>query len=320
MRTTVIATAGMMLAFLAATLQGKVLDLKTQQNILDGTEALQVEVANSTPTTVDWNNDGKKDVVCAEDEGKFFLLINEGTDAFPIFNSSPHIQSGGGTLDIGWRPSPSIVDWNEDGKKDLLCGRMQGDFMFFENKGTDAAPIFDGYVLLESNGATLDLGWDVQPWITDFNNDGTLDIVSGDRDGFVYFVEGIGPLALSANRILASTGGSIDLSLNAGAANAGRNYAIVGSVSGTTPGIPLPGGHATLPVNWDPFSEFVLSLVNTPVFPDFMGSLDIEGVATAKIDTLGPVPNAAGATLYFAYGLRGPWNFASNGAAVEIVP
>jgi hypothetical protein len=116
-------------------------------------------------------------------------------------------------------------------------------------------------------------------------------------------------------------GGVIDLSLDAGAANASRNYIILGSATGTAPGYPLPGGHATLPLNWDAFTNLVILLLNTPAFPNFLGTLDASGQATAKIDTLGQLPaGVAGIMIHFAYAMNNPFNFASNPVGIEILP
>ena len=52
-----------------------------------------------------------------------------------------------------------------------------------------------------------------------------------------------------------------------------------------------------------------------------MGVLDGSGNGAAKYDTLGPLPpGLVGASLYFAYALNNPWDFASNAVAIEIVP
>ena len=80
------------------------------------------------------------------------------------------------------------------------------------------------------------------------------------------------------------------------------------------------GGQATLPVNWDLFTSLVLSLMNTPPFQNFMAMLDGNGRASAVFNTYGPVAGMAGFTISFAYALNGPWDYASNGANIEIVP
>ncbi len=52
---------------------------------------------------------------------------------------------------------PLVLDWNSDGKKDLLIGNRsydkqngsKGYISFFENKGTDSSPIFNGSVYVK---------------------------------------------------------------------------------------------------------------------------------------------------------------------------
>ena len=112
----------------------------------------------------------------------------------------------------------------------------------------------------------------------------------------------------------ATTGGTANFDLDAGAANAGRFYLILGGWTGSTPGIPLPGGAVTLPVNWDQVTDALL-MINPP---GFMGNLDGNGHSTAQLP-VPPVPDLSrDTTLTFAYALQGPpWDFASN--AVEFV-
>ena len=107
--------------------------------------------------------------------------------------------------------------------------------------------------------------------------------------------------------------------LDAGDAQAGRTYLLLGGITGTVPGTPLPGGMATLPINWDLFTQIVLSLVNTPVFTNFSGNLDASGAASAQMN-IPPVQGSAGMTMYYAYALYNPWDFVSNPVAIEIVP
>ena len=116
------------------------------------------------------------------------------------------------------------------------------------------------------------------------------------------------------------TGGSINFSLDAGAANASRNYILLGSVSGTTPGTQLPGGMASLPLNWDFFTNLVISFINTPVFKDFTGALDASGKASASLNA-GAIPGGAvGLSMYFAYTLPFPYDLASTPVKIDIVP
>ena len=115
-----------------------------------------------------------------------------------------------------------------------------------------------------------------------------------------------------------STGGSVNFLLLAGLDNANRDYLLLGSISGTEFGIPLPGGKATLPLNYDFFTSMTIMYANTFLFMDFMGTLDAMGSGTAQMN-LGPVSGAAGSNMYFAYALNKPWDFGSIPNSVKIV-
>ena len=57
---------------------------------------------------------------------------------------------------------PEVVDWDNDGRKDLLLGvRGQyhsatgGVIVLYRNVGTDENPAFDGFEVIQSGGSTL---------------------------------------------------------------------------------------------------------------------------------------------------------------------
>lgn len=114
-------------------------------------------------------------------------------------------------------------------------------------------------------------------------------------------------------------GGIVNMDLIAGQSNQMRNYLLIGGVTGTTPGFPLPGG-LTLPVNWDVFSDIVMGLVNTPVFSNFMGKTNFTGNASAQLNAPALPPGTAGLKLYFAFCMNNPFNFVSNALEIEVVP
>lgn len=138
-----------------------------------------------------------------------------------------------------------------------------------------------------------------------------------------YYVDeaaGAKPDTLTSDKqTISSAGGKVELSLYAGGEHKNSSYFMLGSVSGTEPGTSLP--LVTVPLNWDIFTNIVLSLANTPVFVRFNDALDASGTGSATLDTLGPLPHSAvGTVLYFAYVLYYPIDFASNPVAIEIVP
>ncbi|MHC4943142.1 MAG: right-handed parallel beta-helix repeat-containing protein [Planctomycetota bacterium] len=136
-----------------------------------------------------------------------------------------------------------------------------------------------------------------EPWITETE--------SLDADNFLLF---------------APEGGLVKFFLDAGIENAGRYFILLGSVSGTYPGTPLPGGQVVLPLNWDPFTDAVFNMVNTPFFLNFLGQLGHIGKGQAHLNT-GPIPDVYHSfIMYFAYALGNPFDFTSNPIEVLIVP
>ena len=60
--------------------------------------------------------------------------------------------------------------------------------------------------------------------------------------------------------------------------------------------------------------------MNTPIFMNFMGTLDVYGAAAAQFN-LPPMPAGyVGTRVYFAYCLNNLYDFVSNPMVIEIVP
>jgi hypothetical protein len=117
-------------------------------------------------------------------------------------------------------------------------------------------------------------------------------------------------------------GAQVLYSMDAGVGNANRQYLLLGSLSGSTPGFDLPGGQH-VPLNWDAITNFIIGTLGTPMFQNFMGTLDGLGQASATFDTLGAVdPLMVGQTLSFAYLLTYPpaWDFSSNCVTLDLDP
>jgi hypothetical protein len=128
----------------------------------------------------------------------------------------------------------------------------------------------------------------------------------------------VAPLSCDVYTVPAA-GGTVNIDLLAGGDNASRNYLIVGSTSGTSPGFTLPGGEI-LPVNWDWFSDLEMVLLGPPIFTDFMGTLDAEGIGSAQFNVPTLPAGSAGLIMYFAYCCNNPFDFVSNPVEIEVVP
>ena len=166
----------------------------------------------AAPTVVDWDNDGMKDLAIGAYDGKIHLYINEGTDTEPDFLADTLVQQGSSDLIVpSERSSPVILDLDGDGNKDILTGNTDGELLLYINTGTDAAPTFSGYSLVDSGGTPIDLLGSARsrPFICDWTGDGYLDVLIGADDGKVHLYQGIPE---PATIILLGVGGILMLS------------------------------------------------------------------------------------------------------------
>ena len=75
---------------------------------------------------MDWNEDGKKDLVVGEYDGHVRIYLNMNTDSSPQFSGYTYVQVAGSDLDVGLTSTPFIIDWDNDSRKDLIVGESSG--------------------------------------------------------------------------------------------------------------------------------------------------------------------------------------------------
>jgi len=177
-------------------------------------------------------------------------------------------------------------------------------------------------------------------YVADFENgNGTVsaDLFKFSPDGSSYVTANdpglFGPFGIAIPRvhktalwldkyyISEATGGTVNFTLDATIDKKFRKYIILGSLSGSVPGTKLPGGLVKIPINWDVFTDkvFELTVLGSPLFPNFLGKLDMNGQSWAQV-SIPAFPGSAGITMYFAYCLGSPWEFVSNPVELVIVP
>jgi len=148
----------------------------------------------ATPSALNWNSDGKKDLVIGALDGKIHLFINEGTDAAPDFRAQTFARANGSDLLVSaGRSSPDVLDLDGDGKKDILTGNTNGQLFFYSNTGSDAEPNFAGYEPVESDGVPIDLAGTPRsrPFVCDWTGDGYFDVLIGAGDGKVHLYQSV---------------------------------------------------------------------------------------------------------------------------------
>ena len=75
----------------------------------------------------------------------------------PIFEPDYTINWDGGIIHSGNRGAvPDAVDWNGDGKKDLIIGTYTGgNITYYQNYGTNENPLFQDRVKLQADGQDI---------------------------------------------------------------------------------------------------------------------------------------------------------------------
>jgi len=146
-------------------------------------------IIGADPFVVDWNNDGKKDLLLGT---AYYVLLytNVGTDSSPGFTSSSIIINMTETTG-GFGAKPFVVDWNKDGKKDLLVGhcgwRDHAYIDLYINVGTDVSPSFGVPTHIQAAGQDICQSCSSSPFITDWDEDGKKDLIVRETSQFTFY-------------------------------------------------------------------------------------------------------------------------------------
>jgi hypothetical protein len=142
---------------------------------------------NSKPFVIDWNEDGKKDLLVSDAVGNIHLYINSLKYEIHINddsllnlnkdNEEPKLVYKGVLLNVGNYPSIFVVDWNNDGKRDLIVGNEDGVVRLYINNGTNLEPSYGSAVKIAKVSGMA------SPFVVDWNNDNKKDLVVGDMSG-----------------------------------------------------------------------------------------------------------------------------------------
>lgn len=94
-------------------------------------------------------------------EACFFLFLSLSLllGYTPDIQPGIKIKDGSGDLKVPYHSAPNVVDWNNDGAKDLLVGQEPGYIYLYLNKGTDLNPLYQGWTKVESSGTPIACTW-----------------------------------------------------------------------------------------------------------------------------------------------------------------
>ena len=166
--------------------------------ILQTTDGKPVDVGwSAAPHAVDWDQDGTLDLLVGAEWNRLLFYRNLGNNAAPALEyAGPVCTQDGEVLSLPIAPIPEspegvfqrdyypvveTIDWDGDDDLDLLAGGyVTGRVFLFENVGhPQERPTLQPRGPLWADGKALDVGWCAAPCLSDFDNDGDVDLVSG---------------------------------------------------------------------------------------------------------------------------------------------
>lgn len=147
-------------------------------------DAADLDVGSfAAPTFADIDRDGDQDLYVGEYFGYVLTYHNDGNG---VFSFADTVQADGSNLDLSNISTPAFADIDNDGDIDLYAGMVYGNVFYCLNDGSGnfevMTPIVVDEALWQVNGLS-------NPAFADIDNDGDLDLFSGDADGKVTIFE-----------------------------------------------------------------------------------------------------------------------------------
>jgi hypothetical protein len=161
---------------------------------LEGKDGKALNVGSaSSAFAVDWDGNGTMDLLVGNVLGEIYFIPNEGRQQEFRFGTPVKLQAQGKNIQLDGDAAPVAADWDGDGLLDLLVGSAQGRVVWYRNVGRPGQPRLEAARTLIGPSA---IGWgdDAQrrpgEWglrakvcVVDWNGDGRLDLLVGDRCG-----------------------------------------------------------------------------------------------------------------------------------------
>lgn len=120
---------------------------------------LTMDLQMIVPVGMDWNKDGRVDLIVGDEDGRVALIENTGKFAhsLPQFLPPKYFQQEADEVKVGALATPVGFDWDDDGDDDLLCGSTAGYIDWIVNLSGPGVeqPRFSAPRHLEANGKVI---------------------------------------------------------------------------------------------------------------------------------------------------------------------
>ncbi len=149
--------------------------------------------SGSAAFAADWDGNGTLDLIVGNVLGEVYVIPNEGKGKKLAFGTPRRLEAAGKPIKVNGDAAPVVADWDGDGRPDLIVGAEDGSVVWYRNVGTAAAPRLEAARTLigpspvgwKNDDQRKAGGWGlrVKPCVVDWDGDGRLDILLGDRCG-----------------------------------------------------------------------------------------------------------------------------------------
>lgn len=146
----------------------------------------------SAPGFVDIDNDGDQDVFVGEKLGTVKYYENTGSAASPVFTERTGANNPFDGVAANGYSKPVFANIDNDSDMDAFVGEQSGQIRYYENTGTEDAPVFTERIGANNPLDGFDVGTHAVPVFVDMDTDEDLDAISGSATGPLKYYENIG--------------------------------------------------------------------------------------------------------------------------------